>query len=141
MGNPNTGHLVKLLDAEILATHKHYDTNQIKSLFDSSIAKANRAGLIHNAALANERAGDFFLKEGDLYWAEHYLGQSKSLYADWGAAAKVSQIERKFGFLVHGGISEYNLSVPIVGRSRRDVIDQVDSLRSGQNLISRRSLS
>jgi hypothetical protein len=60
-GNPNTDHLVKLLDAELLATQKHVNPDEVKSAFDLSIAKASRAGYIHHAALANERAGDFFL--------------------------------------------------------------------------------
>jgi hypothetical protein len=129
-GNPNTGHLVKLLHAEFLANRKHGNPHEIKSYFDMSIARANRAGFLHNAALANERAGLYFFgNQKDMYWARHYLGRAKCLYADWGAIAKVSQMEEMYGPYADTEMSEFQMSVLIAGRSRQDMITRVDTLR------------
>jgi histidine kinase len=128
-GNPNTGHLVKLLYAEFLANRKHIKPDEIKSYFDMSIARASRAGFLHNAALANERAGIYFLNRRDMYWARHYLGRAKCLYADWGAIAKVTHMEATYGPFADAEMSEFQRSVAIAGRSRQDMITLVETLR------------
>jgi hypothetical protein len=139
-GNPNTSHLVHLLDAELLSTRKQAKPDEVKSLFDKSISKASRSGFLHDAALANEHAGIFFQRQGDMFWTQHYLGRAKSLYADWGASAKVSQMEIKFGSLAEADLSEYNMSLPVAGRSRQDMVDLVDTMRTRQSFVARRSV-
>jgi hypothetical protein len=61
-GNPNTRHLVYLLDAALLSTRRSSTTPEVQHWYDKSIAAARRAGFVHDAALANELAGQYFLE-------------------------------------------------------------------------------
>ena len=99
-------------------------------MYDKCIALANRTGFVHDAALANERVGVFFLAMNDRYWAQHYLQQSKRLFTDWGASAKVSLMMNKYGNKIETENSDFLMSHHIAGRSTSDVIAQVDCLRS-----------
>jgi hypothetical protein len=67
-GNPNTRHLVYLLDAAYLSTKKGKD-DEVKRMYDKSIAVARRGGFVHDAALANELAGVYYLNRLDTDWA------------------------------------------------------------------------
>ena len=103
-GNPNTSHFVTLLDAELLVVRKA-NASEVRDTYDRSIAMASRAGLVNDAALANERVGSYFLDKMDSHWASHYLTRAKELFDDWGASAKVHQMEKRYGHLVHGDAS------------------------------------
>jgi predicted ATPase len=106
-GNPNAVHLLALLDAEKLTTRKirkvHPDT--IRTAFDSAISMATSGGFVHDAALANDRAGQYFARittdgatDG---WASHYLSNAVQLYLEWGAIACVRGLETKYGNTIH----------------------------------------
>ena len=128
-GNPNTRHLVYLLDAAYLSTRKGRD-HEVQPMFDKSIAVARRAGFVHEAALANELAGVYFLNKLDTDWASVYLQRAKAMYTDWGASAKVEQMDAKYGFLVKIGDSSSQPSHSLAGRSRGDVVDMVEKTRN-----------
>lgn len=65
----------------------------IKECFDKAISAASRAGVMHEAALANERAGEYFASKQDDFWAKHYFTHANNLYSSWGAVIKVNQLE------------------------------------------------
>jgi hypothetical protein len=106
-GNPNTLHLLALLDAEKLVSRRvrkvHPDT--VRTAFDHAISLANAGGFVHDAALANDRAGQYFAKtteeEGTDDWANHYLSNAVRLYLEWGATARVRILETKYGTVIH----------------------------------------
>ena len=127
-GNPNSRHLVYLLDAEYLSTRKGKD-DEAQRMYDKSIAVARRAGFVHEAALANELAGVFFLKKLDTDWASVYLRRSMEMFTDWGATAKVRQMHAKYGFLVEIDLSSTQRSHSLAGRSRSEVVDLVEKSR------------
>lgn len=66
-------------------------------LFDTAISSAYQDGFPHHAALASERAGMYFVKIEDETLASKFLSRSSILYAEWGAAAKVKQLESGYG--------------------------------------------
>lgn len=90
-GNLNCHHMMLLLRAEHLAL----GNDNPKSAYDEAITAAARLGYIHNQALSNERAGIYFLEYNESDLATTYLSRACDLYAQWGATAKVTQMERK----------------------------------------------
>jgi len=139
-GNPNTRHLVHLLNAVSLSTRRSSTTEAVQRWYDKSIAMARRAGFLNDVALANELAGEYFLSKGDEDWASLYLKRAKASFTDWGAFAKVQQMEIKYGALVEVEISSDQLSHAVIGRSRGDTFALVERSRSGPilSLASRR---
>mmetsp|Transcript_10194 Transcript_10194/g.14859 ORF Transcript_10194/g.14859 Transcript_10194/m.14859 type:complete len:175 (+) Transcript_10194:3301-3825(+) len=61
---------------------------------------AGRSGFVHDQALANERAGIFFLETNDEFWASFYLSRARDLYRDWGAQAKVDSMNGMYDSLL-----------------------------------------
>jgi hypothetical protein len=57
---------------------------------------AGKLGFLHNQALGNERAGVYFLEQGDNAWASTYLSRARQLFREWGAMAKVKQMDLKY---------------------------------------------
>jgi hypothetical protein len=113
-GDPNTLHLVYLLDAEVLTTKKNVSSMDVQQIYHQSIAQARRSGFIQDAALANERLGEYFLSVQDRDWAQYYLRNAKILYYDWGAKRKVQLMEQRYGSLVEIKVTEADRSKSIV---------------------------
>lgn len=61
--------------------------------YDQSIASALENGFIQNAALANELATRFYLAQNRYNVAKFYLNDARFCYLQWGATAKVNQLE------------------------------------------------
>ena len=75
----------------------------VKTMFDDAIRSARRSGFTQDAALANELAGKHFLSVRDDFLASCYLSTAQELYDDWGATAKVDQMDATYRFLLGGG--------------------------------------
>jgi histidine kinase len=129
-GDPNTLHLVYLLDAEVVATKKNVLPLDVQRMYHQSISQARRVGFIQDAALANERLGEYFLSKQDHDWAQYYLQNAKVLYYDWGAKKKVQQMEKKYGELVEIKVTEDDLSKSLTGRARQEIISDIDEIRA-----------
>lgn len=97
-GAVNCVHKLWLLEAEysVLKGGKRGQNEKIRRLYDTAISTASRSGFIHDAALANERAGAWSLSQDDEFWASSYLSRAHELYLEWGASAKVDQFSRKY---------------------------------------------
>lgn len=97
---------------------KQKDTDIIKQAYDKAIASSSRSGFTHHAALANERAGLFFLGRNDKEWGEFYLAQAFQLYTELGTMAKVAQLREKHDFLASGRRIALKQSRFLKGRPR-----------------------
>ncbi len=64
--------------------------------YDRAIAAANTNEYIHEAALANELAAQFYLNWGKERIAQDYLIEAYYGYARWGAKAKVADLETRY---------------------------------------------
>ena len=62
--------------------------------YDQSIASAIENGFLQNAALANELATRFYLAQNRYNSAKIYLNDARFCYLQWGATAKVNQLEQ-----------------------------------------------
>ena len=87
------------MKADILVLERR-SKHVIQEAFGKAIAVAGRSGFIQDAALGNELAGEFFFSTEDDYWARHYFTRSVALYNEWGAKAKVEQLQKSKGGLI-----------------------------------------
>ena len=66
------------------------------NFYDLAITGAQEHGYIQEAALANELAGQFYLKWGKEKIAQVYIEEAYYGYTRWGAKAKVQQLEQHY---------------------------------------------
>ncbi|MGG6238368.1 AAA family ATPase [Nodosilinea sp. AN01ver1] len=64
--------------------------------YDRAIAAAREQGYSHEAALANERAAEFYLGQGRDRVAQVYLTEAYYGYLRWGAIAKANQLMGRY---------------------------------------------
>ncbi|WP_339386742.1 AAA family ATPase [Calothrix rhizosoleniae] len=67
--------------------------------YELAISGAQETGYIHEEALANERAADFYLSFGRLKIAEVHIKEAYYGYSYWGAKAKVKNLKSKYADL------------------------------------------
>jgi hypothetical protein len=91
----NCSHMLLLLQAETLSASSA-ESEVVRKSFDDAITMAGKLGFLHNQALGNERAGVYFLEQGDNAWASTYLSRARQLFREWGAMAKVKQMDLKY---------------------------------------------
>ncbi|NVK44223.1 MAG: AAA family ATPase [Oceanospirillaceae bacterium] len=65
--------------------------------YERAIKQAEQQGFMFEAAIASEFAGSFFLDGGNRPIARIYLQQAYRRFADWGAVAKLQQMEQHYG--------------------------------------------
>ena len=92
--------LLMILEAEILSSKKNSRTEDVQSAFDNAISANARLGIMHQQAMANERAGVYFMGVNDTSWATVYLLRARALYSDWGATTKVRHMEEEYRLLL-----------------------------------------
>ncbi len=90
----NYAHKYVLVNAELARLEEDWGNGRI--LYDQAIALAEEHKFPHEAALAYELAGRFYLAQNNGRLAQHYLQQARLGYMRWGAQAKVSQLDTQF---------------------------------------------
>jgi len=90
-----------LIEAERLKATGTFKEAVIR--YRDAISSAREYGLTHIEALANERAALLYLSEGIEEVARLYLNAAIQVYAKWGAAAKVMELESSYPSLVERG--------------------------------------
>jgi PAS domain S-box-containing protein len=65
-------------------------------LYEQAIRSAHGNGFVHNEALANELAGQFYAARGFETIAHAYLRNARYGYVRWGADGKVRQLDRAY---------------------------------------------
>jgi PAS domain S-box-containing protein len=68
-----------------------------QELYEQAIAAADDTALLRQRSLANELCGRFWCDRGQTRVAAAYLGAAREAYAQWGAAAKVADLDRRYG--------------------------------------------
>jgi hypothetical protein len=119
-----------LLKAQVLTATVPKKRETIMALFHQSITKSRRLGFLHDAALGNELLGKYCIFMCDYDSARSYLERAKALYFDWGAFKKVKQMELQYGNLVGNEVSIDLLSTAIKGRSRQEIVTEIEAVRS-----------
>lgn len=116
----NLTHKMLLMQAEFEATFaRKKRVPDIKECFDRAIAAATKGGIMHESAIANELAGQFFLRSGDDFWVTHYLTRAYTLFSSWGASAKAEQLLENYGTNIEKSRDNARMSTT---RKARDVM-------------------
>lgn len=119
----NTVHKLWILEAEYSTTlnvkKSRAQRDKIMRTYDTAVSAAARSGIIHDAALANERAGVWFKALGDEYWASSYLTRAHKLYHEWGARAKADHLLSQYSLEI-SQVADSSTGVFAKGRSRFD---------------------
>lgn len=93
--NPNVLHYEKLFEAELRALEGKLDAAEL--LYHQALSLAARSGFIQDAAIINERCGDFFLrKRKSPDDAMYKMKEACKLYEEWGCRKKVEMIRKEF---------------------------------------------
>jgi PAS domain S-box-containing protein len=100
----NFQHKVDLVTAE--TARLLGDANQAIAAYDRAITGATQQGYIHEAAIANQRAGEFYQERGNQKIAEIYLRDAYDSYLNWGAIAIIEQLETKYPQLFSSSINQ-----------------------------------
>ena len=72
------------------------ETGDAMRLYENAITLARKNGYIHEKAMANELAAKFYLEEGMEKVAGLYMREARHGYEEWGAGAKVTDMEVKY---------------------------------------------
>ena len=102
----NFQHKVDLISAE--RNRVLNDKSAAIDLYDQAIAGAKANGYLHEEALANELAAQFYLSWGKDKLAMHYLEATYECYERWGAVAKVIDLERRYPDLLMSNAQSSN---------------------------------
>ena len=130
----NYRHLVALLDAERAALVS--DPLSVLIAYDTAVDRANQAGRPWHQALAYERAGRAHLRLGLRHTALSLLGQARLGYLNWGAIAKVRELDREHPSLrLTGGSSQTVSQTSSTGLSAH-TLDMMAILRASQAISS-----
>ena len=98
-GNPNIRHYVALINAEYYVCQKK--APKALEQYKEAIRVASERGFVHDAALASERCGQYYLhnlKQKDE--AIYRLDQAIHYWTQYGAKAKVQQLNIKYGSIL-----------------------------------------
>ena len=102
-----------LLDAEwaVFYEKRKKKKGDLRLKFQESILLAGRRGLTHLQALAAERLALYMEETGDNVEALYRYEQAVQLYEEWGAKAKVGQLQPKIDVMDRKGIPRSSYSV------------------------------
>ncbi|MEH1924523.1 trifunctional serine/threonine-protein kinase/ATP-binding protein/sensor histidine kinase [Nostoc sp.] len=118
----NFQHKYELVAAEIARVQGQ--VLEAMNLYDCAIANAAENGYIQEESLANERAALFYLELGKTKIAKTYMTEAYYGYIQWGAIAKVTDLEKRYPDLI--------TRTHLLSKSSQGIID--DSLTSMNSL-------
>ncbi|WP_254508235.1 trifunctional serine/threonine-protein kinase/ATP-binding protein/sensor histidine kinase [Anatilimnocola floriformis] len=128
---------IALVNAEIARLTGQ--TLEAEHLYEKAILSAHVGGFIHNEAIANELAAQFYRSRGFATIADAYLKNARACYEQWGARGKVNQLEARFsqlraGFAAH--VASSTIDTPVIQMDAEAVIKASQTLSSEMNLPS-----
>ena len=118
---------------------------QAMEYYDRAIYEAQENDYIQEAALANERAAEFYLALGKFKIAQAYIWEAYHCYLHWGAGAKVEQLENKYLYLREEkaervkGKGEFKATITNVTASTtttKEVLDLTTVIKASQAISS-----
>jgi PAS domain S-box-containing protein len=94
----NSTHDIALVEAELARVDGDYGL--ARERYDQAISLASEHRFRNQEALAWELAGRFYLARGMSNLAEYYLRSAHRAYRNWGAEAKMNQLEERYANLI-----------------------------------------
>lgn len=131
----NYQHKYLAIRAEVarLSGQKH----EASECYDSAIALAIENRFLQDAALINELAARFYLSQNRLIFVKSYLNDARVCYLQWGATAKVRQLEEYYGNLFPEAIeSRIAATVTASTSSHANILDLATVIKASQAIYS-----
>ncbi|PQP82697.1 hypothetical protein C0Q44_14925 [Paenibacillus sp. PCH8] len=75
--------------------------NLAETLYEQALEQAANSGYMHDIAMIAESYGRYGIQRRKVYLARHYLTEACNAYEQWGAIAKVRDMEHKYSSLLH----------------------------------------
>ncbi|MBR8833309.1 MAG: AAA family ATPase [Stigonema ocellatum SAG 48.90 = DSM 106950] len=110
---------------------------EAEELYEQAIQGAKQHEFIHEEALAYERAAEFYLSIGRKEISQVYLKNAHYCYSQWGAKAKVEQLESEYPQLRLGtakAISTSDISTTTTSNSNAESLDIATVIKASQAL-------
>ena len=98
-GAVNCRHMMLLLQAEYTSLSTRAKYADVTRKYSEAISSAQQGGYMHDEAVACERAAEFQSSRHGRESAESLILRAFDLYNDWGAKAKLGQLQRENEFL------------------------------------------
>jgi diguanylate cyclase (GGDEF)-like protein/PAS domain S-box-containing protein len=105
--------------------------------YDRAITLAEEQGYIQEAAIAYERAADYYLSKGKRVIAKAYLQEARYVYLRWGAMAKVEQLQESYSQLLqsHSEIPDQTQTVNSTSRNS-GTLDRITFMKASEAIAS-----
>ncbi|MFY9607735.1 MAG: sigma 54-interacting transcriptional regulator [Blastocatellia bacterium] len=103
-----------------------------QDLYDRAVRYAGETGLLQHQALANELCAKFWLGRGQEKIAEVFLSEARDCYAQWGAAAKVDDLDRKYGDLLERRLRPQRTRSEIGAAAGDESLDVATAMKAAQ---------
>ncbi len=86
-------------------------TLEAMEAYDLAIAGAKENGYIQEEALANELAAKFYLAQNRITIARAYMREARYCYTQWGATAKVQQLQNRYSAILDIVLTDRSKSI------------------------------
>ncbi|MFS8116895.1 MAG: ATP-binding protein [Microcoleus sp.] len=105
--------------------------------YDRAIALAIENGFIQDAALVNELAARCYLSQNRLIFVKNYLNNARVCYIQWGATAKVRQLEQYYANLFPEAVdSRIAATITVSTSSHANILDLATVIKASQAIYS-----
>ena len=136
----NFSHKYYLLSAE-MAVIRGEPLETITDLYKKAIDSIGKDDFIHLRALANELQGNFWLEKAHETLGKAFIQEAHSLYKQWGATAKVKDLEEKHPDLIPDSLRKTgaNSTTDIdasSGTKESQALDLMTVIRASRSLSS-----
>jgi len=88
--------LLKAEDASLFAAKSKKKKEIAEQSYNAAIVTATDSGFVNIAAIASERAAEFYMNIGEVELFSRHIVQSHKLYSQWGAVSKCECIAKKY---------------------------------------------
>ncbi|WP_017718864.1 AAA family ATPase, partial [Kamptonema formosum] len=127
----NCAHKFHLVEAERARVLGNYA--EAREHYDSAIALAQENEYLNEEALACELAGRFYLARGQNRIARHYLQDAHYAYQQWGAVAKVKDLEERYPqFLAPASSATKSATISTTGSGSGETLDLATVVKASQ---------
>jgi len=131
-------YLLVLAERERLLGHP----GQAAEYYDDASSGARKNGYLHEEALINELAGEFYLLRGKSRLARFHLLDALQAYTTWGASAKVAHLEGLHPQLLRGRQGPGTRTLPTsTSLQRTGVMDYISVIKATQTISAELALA
>jgi len=129
----NYGHKWLLIEAECQRVAGK--PRSAARLYETAIAQAQAHGFPNDEALSHELAGKFYLAQGSEVNARMHMEQACARYEEWGASAKVRQLEELYPLLLNRLLhAPRRIDSQGRGEAREQQVDMQTLIKASQTL-------